>query len=302
MDNPFDGMAMFTRIVEAGSFSRAAAELGVAKSSLSEAVRRLEGRLSVRLLDRTTRRVVPTEAGQAYYARAQKALEEARGAVADVTALQAPVGILRVASPEVFTRMHIAPFLPEFIEACPGLQIEFVEDVAEVDLLDARVHLAIRIAMRATDTLVVRRLGTSRVVVVASPAYLERFGVPGSPAEVAEHRTIGFSPMFWGHEWRFRRAGAAANVAVRPVVLTNAAETLRGAALHGVGLTALPDWMVTRELANGQLVQVLADWDTAESGIYAVYRSNRMITAKVKLFSDFLARRIREQEAANWSA
>lgn len=303
MENPFDGMAMFTRIVEAGSFSRAAAELGVAKSSLSEAVRRLEARLSVRLLDRSTRRVVPTEAGQAFYARARRALEEANGALAEVQALQSEaVGTLRVASPEVFTRMHIAPFLAEFIEACPGLQVEFLEDVAEVDLLDAKVHLAIRVAMQAAPNLVIRKLGTSRVVVVGSPAYLARFGKPARPEEVAAHRTIGFSPMFWGREWRFQRGAEALNVPVRPVVLTNAAETLRGAALHGVGLTALPNWMVAKEIASGELVQVLADWETAESGIYAVYRSHRLLTSKVKLFADFVARRVRGLDAAQWGA
>lgn len=303
MERPFYGMAMFTRIVEAGSFSRAAVELGVAKSSLSGVIRELEARLGVRLLDRTTRRLIPTEAGLAYYTRARRALDEARAAVADAAALQsAPVGRLRVASPEVFTRMHVTPWLPEFLEICPGLQIEFVEDVASVDLLEAKVDLAIRVAIETGDNLIVRRLGTSRVVVVASPGYLASYGAPSCPADVAAHRTIGFSPLFWAHEWRFLRGGQAVNVPVRPVVLTNAAETLRGAALNGVGLTALPDWMVCEELACGRLTQVLGDWETAESGIYAVFPSNRLLTAKVKLFADFATRRIRRLAASGWRA
>ena len=196
--------------------------------------------------------------------------------------------------------MHIAPWLPEFLEACPGLQIEFVEGVASVDLLEAKVDLAIRVAIETSDNLIVRRLGTSRVVVVAAPEYLARYGTPSCPAEVAAHRTIGFSPLFWAHEWRFRRDGEAVNVPVRPVVLTNAAETLRGAALSGVGLTALPDWMVSQELASGRLIRVLCGWEAAESGIYAIFPSNRLLTAKVKLFADFAARRLRQLAAAGW--
>ncbi len=301
MENPFDGMAMFTGVVEAGSFSRAAAELGIAKSSISQAVRRLEDRLGIRLLNRTTRRVVPTEAGHLFYAHARKALDEAGAAAAEAVALQAaPVGKLRIASPEVFTRMHIVPLLPDFVKACPGLQLDFVEGVPLVDLLEARVDLAIRVSQDTADNLIVRRLATSHVVVVGSPDYLADHRAPEHPADVAEHRIIGFSPLCWGHEWRFERAGEAVNVPVRPMVLTDAAETLRSAALCGVGLTALPDWMVSKELATGELVQLLPAWKTAELAIYTVYPSNRLMAAKVKAFAEFVAVRIRRLAAAQW--
>jgi DNA-binding transcriptional LysR family regulator len=301
MENPFDGMTMFTRVVEAGSFSRAAADLGIAKSSISQAVRRLEARLGIRLLNRTTRRVVPTEAGHRYYAHARKALDEADAAAAEAAALQAaPVGTLRIASPEVFTRMHIVPLLPDFVKACPGLQLDFVEGVPLVDLLEARVDLAIRVSRDTADTLIVRRLATSHVVVVASPDYLAGHRAPERPEDVAEHRTIGFSPLCWGHEWRFERDGEAVSVPIQPILRTDAAETLRSAALCGVGLTALPDWMVAKEIAAGELVQLLPSWKTAESGIYTVYPSNRLMAAKVKAFADFVAVRIRRLAAAQW--
>jgi DNA-binding transcriptional LysR family regulator len=294
MDDPFDGMAVFVRVVEAGGFTHAAADLGLTKSTVSEAVRRLETRLGIRLLNRTTRRVVPTEAGLAYFHRAHKALEEAQAAASEAGALhEEPIGRLCVATPEAFTHSLIAPLLPEMLTAWPGLRVEFVEGVAPVDLLQAGVDLAIRIATVLEDNLVVRRLGSSRVVIAAAPAYLSARGIPRHPSELPMHDTIGFAPMFWGHEWRFLRGGEAVNIPVQPVVRTNAAETLRGAALAGVGLTAIPSWMINEDLSRGALVEVLADWPTTEYGIYAVYPSNRLMAKKVKLFADLVARRIR---------
>jgi DNA-binding transcriptional LysR family regulator len=295
LDDPFDGMAAFVRVMEAGSFTRAAAELELTKSTVSEAVRRLETRLGIRLLNRTTRRVVPTEAGHAYFRRARKALEQARAASAEAAALhENPIGRLRVAIPEAFTHTVVAPLLPAMFAAWPGLQVEFVEGTAPVDLLEAGVDLAIRIATVLDDHLIVRRLGSSRVVIAAAPAYLSARGIPRHPSELPGHETIGFAPMFWGHEWRFLKDGEAVTVPIRPLVRTNATETLRSAALAGIGLTAIPSWMISEHLARGELVEVLADWPTIEYGIYAVYPSNRLMAKKVRLFVDLIAGRIRE--------
>jgi DNA-binding transcriptional LysR family regulator len=294
-DDPMGGMALFVRVAETGSMTRAAAELSLTKSTVSEAVRRLEERLGVRLLDRTTRRLTLTEAGQAYAARARRALEEAQGAVADARALQeTPAGRLRVAIPEVFTRLILTPLLGELLDAWPDLQIELVEGQASVDLLAEQVDLAIRIAPSLGDNQIVRRLGTSEVVIVASPAYLARRGEPASPYDLAHHTLIGFSPLFWGHEWRLRDPeGRPVTVPVRPAVLTDSTESLLVAAAGGVGLTAVPSWTVAEELRSGALVQVLRPWRTDPRGIYAVYPSNRLMAAKVKLFVDLVARRLR---------
>lgn len=295
MNQLLEGLPAFVRVVETGSFTRAAADLAVTKSTVSEAVRRLEQRLGVRLLDRTTRLVTPTDAGRAYYERARRALDEAAAAAADARALQErPAGRLRVATPEVFAQRHIVPLLPAFLGTYPDLRIELVESAAAVDLLDAGVDLAIRITPTVNDTLIVRRLGSSRVVIVASPAYLAAHGVPRHPRDLAERPTLGFSPLHWGREWRFQGGSELAVVPVQPLLLSNAAETLRAAALAGVGLAALPSWMVFEELARGDLVQVLDDWRTAAIGIYAVYPSNRLLAAKVKLFADLIARRVRD--------
>jgi DNA-binding transcriptional LysR family regulator len=295
MENPFDGLAIFVRVIDAGSLSRAASELGVTKSTVSDAIRRLEQRLGVRLLERTTRRLAPTPAGQACYERARNALAEALSAAADATALHnAPAGLLRVAAPEIFTPRHIVPLLPKFLASYPGLQIEFVEGVPAVDLIEAKIDIALRVTASPADNLIVRSLGPSPVIIVASPDYLASHRRPEHPTELAEHQTIGFSPLHWGREWRFRRSGEAVEVAVRPVVLTNTAHTQRSAALAGIGLTAIPAWMVSEELANGTLVAVLEDWEAPGGTMYAVYPSNRLLALKVKLFVDLIAARVRE--------
>lgn len=294
--NPFDGMDVFVRVVEAGGFTRAAAGMGITKSSASEAVRRLEARLGVRLLDRTTRRVSPTQAGLAYYARCRRALQEAEAAGRDAQALHAePIGRLRLAAPEGFARLYVAPILPDLIAEHPALQVEIVEGAPAVDLVQEGLDVAIRIAQDPADNLVVRRLGASQVVIVASPAYVAAHGAPVDPDELAGHRKLGFSPLFWSREWRFERDGEHVVVPVEPVLLSNATEPLRVAALAGVGLAALPRWMVADELADGTLVQALGHWRTPESGVYAVYPSNRLMAAKVRLFVDHLSRRLRDK-------
>lgn len=295
MDTVLEGLSTFVRVAETGNFTRAARDLGVVKSTVSETVRRLEQRLGARLLERSTKRVTLTDAGRAYYERARRALEEAHGAAADARALQEqPRGRLRVATPEVFAQRHIVPLLPEFLQAYPDLRIEFVEGAEPVDLLEAGVDLAIRITATPSETLIVRRLGSSRVVIAASPAYLEAREPPARPQDVAGHATLAFSPLHWGREWRFTQSGEAVAVPVQPLVLSDAAETLRAAALAGLGLMAAPSWMISEELARGDLVQVLQDWRATAVGIYAVYPSNRLLSAKVKVFAELIARRVRD--------
>lgn len=290
----FDGMEVFARVVEAGGFTRAAEELGVGKSAVSEAVRRLEARLGVRLLERTTRRVSPTEAGRAFHARCRRALEEARAARSEARTLHLePEGRLRVAAPETFASIHIAPILPGLFDDYPSLRIELVEATPAVNLVEAGFDLAIRVAQQPAENLVLRRLGTSRVAIVASPAYLAAHGEPLTPEAVADHRLIAFAPLFWAREWRFRGPDGPVSVPVDPILLSNNAETMCAAAVAGAGLAALPSWLVAAEIARGGLKQVLGDWRTPESGVFAVYPSNRLIAGKVKVFVDRLARQLK---------
>jgi DNA-binding transcriptional LysR family regulator len=290
----FDGMEIFAAVVEAGGFSAAARKLELAKSTVSASVADLEARLGARLLDRTTRRLSPTEAGRLYYARCKRALEEAELGRSEVRAAQAePAGRLRVASPGLFTALHLVPAATRFLVENPRLEIEFVESPGAARLVEEGLDLAIRVSPEPEPNLIVRRLASSSVVIVASQGYLKEHGTPRHPADAAAHRTLGFSPLFWGREWRFEGPKGIETFPIRPALLTNSAETLRTAAVAGAGLTALPIWGVADLLKTGELVRVLEDWRTPQSGIYAVFPSNRLMAAKVRLFVERVARALK---------
>lgn len=295
----FQGMEIFARVVETGSFTRAAAALKLSKSRVSEAVRELETRLGTRLLDRTTRALAPTEAGRAFYARALRALEEAHAAHAEVQGFQSePAGHLRVGAPESFADLRIVPALAGFYARYPKISIELVEEPEYVSLVEEGLDLAIRIAPEPAPNLVVRQIGASRVIVVAAPEYLKRAGAPKTPGAIAGHDLIAFGLHRWRAEWSFARGARRIAVAVAPRLIASSGATMRAAALAGLGLAALPDWMVERELRAGRLAPVLADWKCAESGIYAVYPTNRLTSPKAKLFVDHLAKWLKAKPAA----
>jgi DNA-binding transcriptional LysR family regulator len=286
----FAGMEIFARVVESGSFTAAAASLGTAKSSVSEAVRALEDRLGVRLLDRTTRRVRPTDAGQAFYGRCRRLLDEAAEARAELRAqAKAMAGKLRIATPEGFGARYVVPALAGFLANHPGLDAELAEGTAEVRLVEEGFDLAIRVTRTPGPGLVVRRIASSQVIVVATPAYLAASGVPRRPEDIVRHRLIGFTPLPWRDTWQL----GSKRIAVRPRLLTDNTESVRTAALAGAGLAALPIWMVTDALAAGQLTRVLADHPGPTSGIYAVYPGNRLITPAVRAFVEHLVRELR---------
>ncbi len=291
----FAGIEAFARVVETGSVTAAAERLQTAKSSVSESVRALEERLGVRLLDRSTRRVRPTEAGLLFYARCRRLLEEAAAARIEMQALQdAPSGRLRVAAPEGFSARWLVPAVADFLAAHPAMEVELAEAAAHVRLVEDGFDLAIRVTAETSPGMVVRRLATSRVVLVASPAYLARHGMPERPADLPRHRCIGYAPLPWRDTWRV----GAEVVTLRPVLLTDTADSLRAAALAGLGLAAVPDWSVADALVAGSLQRVLPDQAMPESGIYALYPTNRLMVPKVRLFVDHVAAGLRRRGLA----
>ena len=284
--NPFDGIETFARVVECGTFTAAADKLQTAKSSVSETIRALEERLGVRLLDRTTRRVRPTEAGLNFYARCQRLISEAETARAEAQAAHGALsGLLRVAAPEGFARRYVAPSLVSFVNAYPGVDVDLVEGAGAVRLVEDSIDVAIRIAISPDPTLIVRRIATSRVIVVGAPSYLAGFGTPAEPEDLVRHRCIGFSPLAWRDTWRL----GDRTIRIKPKLLTNSTESLRAAALAGLGLAALPGWMVNDAIATGELTEVLAGFSSPSAGIFAVYPTNRLLTPKIRVFVDHLA-------------
>lgn len=297
----FDEIEIFAHVVECGSITRAADRLGLSKSRVSECVIALETRLGVRLLDRTTRRVAPTEAGAIFHSRCRRALDEAQAGVDEVLARRdAPIGHLRVGAPDGFADRYVAPALARFLAAHPDCTGEIVEDRNLVDLVEQRLDLSVRIMRDPEPATIARRLAPSQVIVCASPDLLARRGAPAHPLEIPAWPCVGFALVNWSSVWRFE-APEALNVPVRPVLIANATASLRAAALAGLGLTAIPRWAVAGELAAGALRPVLPDWRLMESAIYAVYPSNRLVTSKVRRFVDALAVLLREAGVASGS-
>ncbi|RRI02063.1 LysR family transcriptional regulator [Mesorhizobium tamadayense] len=289
--DPLEGVTAFTRVVDSGSFSAAARHLKISKSAVSANVQRLEQRLGIRLLNRTTRRLSMTEAGAAYYHHCARILAEAEAAEQAATALQRePRGTLRISAPDSFGWMHVAPTVPAFLKRYPELSIDISLSQAYVNLVDERLDLAIRIGVLEDSPLVVRKLAPSRLVACAAPAYLREHGAPREPDDLAKHNCLYTDLLPWGGEWRLAGKRGEVRVAVSGNLRTNSAEMLRVAALQGVGIAVLPTWAAGEPLRAGALQRVLEAWKLPASTIYAVYPGNRLMSMKVRAFVDHLIR------------
>jgi DNA-binding transcriptional LysR family regulator len=290
------GMAAFTSVVDAGSFSAAAKRLRLSKSAVSAHVQRLEARLGVRLLNRTTRRLAVTEPGAAYYRHCSRIMAEAEAAEQAALALHGePRGTLRIAAPDAFGWMHVAPAIPGFLARHKDVAVDITLAAKHVDLIEEGLDLAIRIGVLADSALVARRLAPSRLVLCAAPAYLAAHGAPRAPQELAQHRCLRVGVLPWGDEWRLvprSGKGAEQRIAIGGGLRSNSAEVLHAAARSGLGIALLPTWAVGEDLRAGTLTPVLPAWEPPASTIYAVYAGSRQVAAKVRAFVDHLARRI----------
>ena len=289
--DPLDGITAFARVVDSGSFSAAARRLKISKSAVSAHVQRLEERLGIRLLNRTTRRISLTEAGAAYYRHCARILAEAEAAEQAATALQRePQGTLRISAPVSFGWMHVAPAVPPFLKRYPELAVDISLSPEHVKLVDEGLDLAIRIGVLEDSPLVVRKLAPSRLVLCAAPAYLKECGIPREPRDLAEHNCLCTGLLPWGDDWRLAGKRGEVRVAVGGNVRSNSAELLRAAALDGIGIALLPTWAAGEPLRSGMLRRVLEAWELPASTIYAVYPANRLMAMKVRAFVDHLAR------------
>jgi DNA-binding transcriptional LysR family regulator len=286
-------VAVFARVVELGSFTRAAEALEVSKAVVSKYVTRLEQRLGARLLQRTTRRLTLTEPGAALYRRSLGALAELAEAENDVAQLTgAPRGVLRVSAPTYFGSVTLAPALKDFRARYPDVALDLDLDDRMVDLVKERFDLAVRIAAMTDSSLVARRLAPCPLAVVGAPGYFARRGVPRAPADLREHECLSYSLSRNPNEWRFRPPrGRWVAVTVRSSLRCNNDFALKQAALDGLGIGMFPSFFVEREIADGRLRQVLADHGTGELSINVVYASKRHLLPKARVFVDFLVER-----------
>lgn len=291
----FQAMTTFIRVVDTGSFSAAARQTNVGQPAVSKLIAQLEERLGVRLITRTTRGLAPTEAGQRFYERAQRALEEADEAeLAARGAGRGLTGRLRVSAATTFARLHIVPRLPAFLAEHPELDLELIMDDRVIDMLEEGVDVSLRMGELTDSTATARKLATGRRSLVATPAYLARAGVPQNPAEVAGHEAVVYT-HYNARNWTFRNAaGGEASVGVAGRLRVTAAEGLRAAVLADMGLAVASDWMFMRELASGAVVRVLEDWALPPIDLWAVFPTGRLASAKARSFADFVAAALRE--------
>ena len=282
-------METFICVVESGSFSAAARLLNVGQPAVSKSIALLEERLSVRLLLRSTRGLMPTEAGQAFYGRAKRAIEEAeeaelaaRGTGSNLT------GRLRVCAPVTFARLHIVPAIGRFLEAHPDLNVDMVLDDRNVDLLEEGIDIALRMGRLEDSSMTARKIGEVPRLVMGTPAYFKRAGIPASPADLSSHQAIVYNQRGGGGAWTFRRESSEVAVVVSGRVATTAAEGIRAAVLANLGLAVVSEWMFSPELKSGEVCSVLNDWRLPLIELWAVFPGGRMVNAKTRAFLDFL--------------
>jgi DNA-binding transcriptional LysR family regulator len=296
-------MSAFATVVDAKGFAAAARRLGLSKASVSRLVQRLEDRLGVRLLNRTTRRLSLTEAGRTFYDGAHRMLSEAASAEAAVTQLAArPTGTLRLSVPMSFGSRHLGPILADFLALCPELGLDMVLGDRLIDLVEEGFDAALRIGALGGSNVVARRLCRIRRVVCASPSYLAEHGTPTKPVELGEHDCLHYTYYSGGRSWRFRdAAGREAAVEVGGRVEMNNGDALAALAIAGQGLCHLPTFIVAAALREGRLVALLPGWDDAEPAhLHVIYQERRNLAPKVRAFVDFLAERL--TDPAPWDA
>lgn len=288
-------MEMFVRVVEAGGFTEAARRAGVSKSAVSKQIAALERRLGARLLDRTTRRVNPTEIGLLYYDRAARVLADVEEADATAAAFQGePQGELRVSAPHSFGLIRLAALAPEFLKRYPAVSMNLSLEDRFVELIAEGFDLAIRIGALEDSSLKARRIGSAAVKLVASPDYLQSRGAPDSVEALAEHSVLHYSLLASGKSWRLRGPrGEEKQIRADGALCVNNGSALLVAAEQGLGIALSPDFIADESLAAGRVVEVLPDAAPEPFGIWAITPPGRYPPPKTRAFVDFLAEALR---------
>ena len=276
-------------VIDTGSFSAAARRLNVGQPAVSKLVAQLERRLGVRLLVRTTRGLTATEAGLNYYKRARRSIEEAdeaelaaRGAATGLT------GKLRVAAAVTFTRLHLMPRLPEFLQRYPDLEIDVVLDDRSIDLVQEGIDVALRMGQLAESTLTARRIASAPQVVVGTRIYFARAPEPAAPSDLSAHEAVIYDQEGGGEDWTFQRDKAEITVTLRGRLRVSAAEGVRAAVLAHAGIAIASEWMFAPEIKDGTVIVVLQHWKLPRTDLWAVFPAGRTATTKARIFTQFV--------------
>jgi DNA-binding transcriptional LysR family regulator len=283
-------MEIYIRVVDTGSFSAAARHFDIGQPAVSKSVAQLEEWLGVKLLLRSTRSLTPTQAGQSFYLRAKRSVEEADEAVLAARGTAAGLtGKLRVSAAVCFARLHIVPRLPEFLEKHPELDLELILDDRNIDLVAEGIDLALRMGVLPDSSMTARRIGEARRRVLATPEYLARYGTPTSPSDLLSHRAVIYSRDWGGGEhWTFKKETVEQSVKLEGRVTISATEGLRAAVFSGLGIAVASEWAFSPELRSGRVVSVIDDWYLPNIALSALYPTGRMASSKARHFATFV--------------
>lgn len=285
-------MQVFTRVVAESSFAAAGRHLGLTRSAVSKGVMELERTLGARLLDRTTRRVSPTEAGRAYYERCIDILAGIEETELQVSRLHdEPRGVLKVNAPTSFGALFLGDAVADLMASFADLKVELTLNDRFIDPIEEGADVTIRIAALEDSSLIARKLAPAVCVLAAAPAYLAKHGEPAAPEELSQHRCLHYGHTTHLQRWTLTRNGETFSVPVGAALCSNNGDVLREAALGGQGVTALPTFLIGPDIKAGRLKRVLPDTPPPELGIYALYAPNRYLAAKTRVFIDFLVDR-----------
>lgn len=283
----FHELNAFIAVVEAGGFSAAARRIGESQSAISKAVNALEKRLGVALLHRSTRKVTLTVQGQLYYERTRPLVDEIQVADSELTSATLDVsGLIRIAAPSTFGRLHVLPLIPALLAQHPGLRIDMVLSDAVRDMVEDRIDLAIRVSPIEEPDSVVRRVASTSLVCAGSRRYFEKCGVPRTPAELADHNCLVYGEMT---EWPFVGPEGQFNVQVRGNLSSNSVETILAGVLAGVGIGMFNRASLVGEFRHPDIVTVLDDFLQQPREVSLVWPKRRFVSTRVRSATDFLA-------------
>jgi len=295
-------MEAFATVVDQGGFTDAAKKMGISKSAVSKHVSSLESRLGARLLNRTTRRVSPTEIGLAYYDRARRVLNDAGEADALVTAMQsAPSGMLRVSVATDFGVNHLSPVLGDFLHSYPDITVNMVLNNRYVELISEGFDLAIRVGELEDSSLRARKLCETNKRMIAAPGYFQQFGRPQKIDDLNEHKLLHYSNQASGNVWKVTApSGEKRQVRTSGSLTVNDGQSLLNAAIGGLGIAYLPSFLYAEPLRQGLLEDVIPELPMEVQGIYAIYPPGRYTQPKVRAFIDFLVDQFKDKGSDDW--
>jgi DNA-binding transcriptional LysR family regulator len=295
-------MEAFSMVIDQGGFTDAAKKMSISKSAVSKHVSSLEARLGVRLLNRTTRRVAPTEIGLVYYDRARRVLNDVVEADALVASLQsAPSGLLRISVATDFGVNNLSPVLSEFLEACPDITVNMVLNNRYVELISEGFDMAVRIGSVKDSALRSRKLTTTTKRMIASPSYFEKYGRPGKIDDLSDHKLLHYSNQSSGNVWKLTApSGEKRQVRTAGCVSINDGQSLLNAAISGLGIAYLPSFLYADAMHQGLIEDVILDLPDETQGVYAVYPPGRFTQPKVREFIDFLTNTFADKGPMNW--